>query len=114
MLTAKQGLIAISLTALALVYPQLSSAETFTSKEFLTWKPEHRIAYFRNSISMTGVIATQFDSGKARCIDEWHARQDRAGHPILLEAARTYPDYHPQGIVLWVLQKECGKLNPDD
>ncbi len=110
----KQVISAITAALVIAIYPQISGAETFTSREFLTWKSESRISYFRSSIGMAGVIATQIDKDKARCINSWHAQQDQNGYPELLRTMRKFADYHPQGVILWLLQNECGKLNPDE
>lgn len=104
----------IVVIALIATYPQLSRAETFTSREFLTWKSESRVSYFRSSIGMAGVIASQINKTKSRCIDAFYAREDKAGYPTFLKAARAHSEYHPQAIILWVIQNECGKLNTDE
>lgn len=114
-MNTRKHLVSAILAAVIIVsYPQLLRAETFTSGEFLTWKSEQRIAYIQNSITMVGIVATQLDKEKARCIDAWHSKQINSGHPVVLRAMRKHADYHPQAIVLWILQKECGKLNPDE
>ncbi|WP_193169972.1 hypothetical protein [Nisaea nitritireducens] len=105
---------AIAAALVMAVYPQISQAETFTSREFLTWKSESRVAFIGNSVSMVAVVATQFDKEQARCINAWHAGQHNEGYPELLRLLRQYADYHPQGVILSLLQKRCGKLNPDD
>jgi len=87
-----------------------ASADTFTSEKFLTWSRESQTSYFRSSVGMAGIIVAQLDSDKAKCITGWYADQDRTGHPALFAALRNYPDFHPQVMILWAIQKECGKF----
>ncbi|EKE68470.1 hypothetical protein [Oceanibaculum indicum] len=88
-------------------------AETFTSEKFLKWPAESQASYFRTSIGMTGVIASQLSQNVAPCIDAWYFA-DRVTQTQRNEAIRAlmrkYPDYHPQAVILALIQKECGKL----
>ena len=99
----------IAAVALALVLSAgPAAAETFTGAEVLEWSPQGQTSYFQTSIGMAGIIAAQVNRDHARCIDNWHAAQRGQNYPAILEAIRTYPAYHPQGVVLAVLQKACG------
>lgn len=97
---------------LAGCYPQeASAAEEFTGKQFLEWPRDSQNSLITYSITMTAIIGTQTKPEIAKCLDEWYpldpaitkARQD-----LIIKTIGEYPDYHPQAIVLAVVQKQCG------
>ena len=83
-------------------------AEGFSGSDLLAWTPGNQRFYLQTSVGMAGVIAAQGDSAQARCIDEWHERQHGNEYEKVLKAVRTYPTYHPQGVILALLRKACG------
>jgi hypothetical protein len=89
-------------------------AETFTSAEFLKWPEAKQNGYLTASATMTGVIAAQLSKKQARCIDDWYAQQSSSGHQAVRDAMRQYPQLHPQGVILWVVQNACGKIGVAD
>ena len=106
----------IFLTALFFVffsYSQASFAEGFTGEKFLKWKRESQDSFIGTSITMVAVVATQGRQNIASCIDDWYSEdgsiQDQR-HGFILDTIREYPSYHPQGIILAVLQKRCGSF----
>lgn len=106
---ALAGAIALS----ALVYPQKTEAqeqEKFTSAEFLKWKLASQKNYFWISIGMAGLIAGQNDREQARCIERWFADNERDATDHLLETMQRFPNYHPRGVILAVLKKQCGSF----
>ena len=67
---------------------------------------------------MTGIVASQGRKDISRCIDNWYSgeveiQKQRRG--FILDTIRNNPTYHPQGVILAVLQKQCGsfKDNPN-
>lgn len=85
-------------------------ADGFTSAEFLQWAEAKQNGYLTASATMTGVIAAQLSKKQARCIDDWYAQQAASGHRAVRDAMRQYPQFHPQGVILWVVQNACGKI----
>lgn len=90
-----------------------SRAEGFTGHDFLTWERTNQDSYIETSVSMTAIVATQGRQDIATCIDKWYSiepeiRQDR--HDNILRILRENPAFHPQGIILAVLQKQCGSF----
>ena len=106
--------VALAAVLTAALSASSARAEGFTAAEFLRWSPESRTSYLRSSVSMAGVIAAQLKKGRATCIDEWFAKEDRAGYPAVMQAAQKYPNYHPQAVILWVLQNACGKITAEE
>lgn len=92
-----------------LVCAQSSVAdEAFKSSTFLTYSAEQQRGYISTSAMMAGLIATQNDRKQAACVDDWVARYHGEGYSLVIEAMKKYPDDHPTGLVLAVLQKACG------
>lgn len=98
-----------------LTYPQVSSANGFTSAEVLDWKAASQENLFQDSISMIAIVAGQTgDHGHiAQCIGDWYA-EGAAGtaerNAQIRDAMRRFPDSHPQAVILAVVQKRCGSF----
>lgn len=90
-----------------------AKAETFTSAEFLTQNEAAQTSFIEISITMAATVATQANPAIARCIDEWYfedkPRQEQRNRHIV-SVMRQYPDYHPSGVILAVIQKACGSF----
>ena len=97
--------------ALALICPQESQAETFTSAEFLKWKLEDQKNYLRISVGMASMIALQNDKKHAACIEEWYYVDERRVVTYILKNMEAYPDYHPRAILMGLMRKECGSFD---
>jgi len=97
--------------ALAVAMTQPVKAETFTSAEFLKWKLSSQKSYFRTSIGMAGLIIGQSNKEHARCVEKWYFKRERDAADFILETMRRFPSYHPRGVILAVLEKQCGKFS---
>lgn len=109
----KQSVLAVAM-AIAVsgwFYPQNSSAAGFTGADFLEWPVGNQTQYLQVSITMSGVMASQKNLAWAKCVDNWHARENKDGYRAVISSIRKFPGYHPQTIVLGSLNKACGKLN---
>lgn len=84
------------------------SSDSFTSSKFLTYKKSTQETYISTAAGMAGVIATQNKPSQATCIDNWIARYRESGYQPVIETMHKYPNYHPQGVIIAVLQKACG------
>lgn len=85
--------------------------DIFKSSEFLDWSENNRSFYIRTSIGMAGLIAARNDSQHAKCLEEWYFSDEKAGEESIYQIMREYPDYHPRGIIVAVLKKQCGSFN---
>lgn len=95
---------------LLLLYPQSLSSETFKSEAFLTWERSSQDFYIRTSIGMAGFIAARNDNAHARCLEDWYYSDETAANEAVLAAMRRFPDYHPRGVIVAVIEKRCGSF----
>ena len=92
-------------------YPHTAHAETFKSSEFLTWKRESQEFYINANVGMAGLIAAQNDKKHAECLEDWYWDDQEKSSKHILDVMRQYPEYHPRGVILAVLEKQCGKFD---
>lgn len=85
--------------------------EAFKSSKFLTYPAESQKSYIGSSVMMAGVIAARNAPQQARCIDDWSAKNSSASYPTVVEAMKRFPDHHPTGVIIAVLQKACGSFD---
>lgn len=96
---------------------QPSYAEKFTGEQFLKWKRESQDSLIQISITMTGIVATQGRKDISRCIDDWYTNDkaiQQQRHGYILDIIKENPSYHPQAVILAVLQKRCGSFEKKD
>lgn len=94
-------------------FASTAHAEGFTGEKFLQWERASQDSLIETSITMTGIVASQARKDIARCIDDWYTgdiaiQQQRHGY--ILDMIKQYPSYHPQGVILVVLQNQCGSF----
>jgi hypothetical protein len=111
----RKYLIAKLIFSVLALCPQLSAAEEFQSAQVLEWSRESQNSLFQSSVTMIGIVASQRDdtSHIARCIDGWYWDGDRADseqNDSIRDAMRRFPDYHPQAVILAVVEKACGNF----
>lgn len=104
---------AIAALLIGTFYPQSSFGKGFTSADILKWEMTAQNSYFRTSVSMAGVIASQNRRAVARCIDQWYfadkaTQRKRADH--IRGVMMKFPGYVPQAVIFAVIRKACGKL----
>ena len=101
--------------AAALGFPQLVSADGFTGADVLGWSQEAQDSFFQTSVTMIGIVATRRPDTAhiAECIDGWYGGGD-ASQPQrsarIREVMQGLPQYHPQAVILAVIEKECGEF----
>jgi len=88
----------------------VKEGKALTSAEFLDYPARSQTSFINASVLIAGLIADQNAPKQARCLDAWSAEQVKAGYPDVLNAMRRFPSYHPSGVVLAVMQKQCGKF----
>lgn len=115
MITLK-GSLTKAACVLALSFPQALLAEGFTAGDVLEWGTSSQDSYFQTSVMMIAIVATQTGQHDhiAECIDGWYGGGD-ASQPKrsarILSVMESLPDYHPQALILAVIEKECGKFS---
>jgi len=82
----------------------------FTSADFLEQPAESRSSYIRVSLMMANMIAIENDQEQADCIEGWYD-SDRSGRErFIYGVMEKYPSYHPIGIIMAVIEKQCGSF----
>lgn len=102
---------AIGLIAGALIYPQETAAEGFTGEVFATWSRSSQDSYIQTSVMMAGVVLTRIKPSASNCIDAWYFKEPKEErNRYISETIVTYTDYHPSGVILAIIEQECGAL----
>ena len=112
--TARRNALALSLVLATLIATSPAKAETFKSADFLKWKRESQRFYLDASIGMAGLIASFNDKESARCVEDWYFTDQAKAEDVILDAMKRFPDYHPRGVIVAVLQKACGDFKYTD
>lgn len=94
-----------------LFYPHAAHSETFKSAEFLTWKQRSQDLYIHTSVSMAGQIAAQNDMKHVKCLEDWYFDDEVAANDFVRQTMRKFPEFHPRGVILAVMEKKCGSFN---
>jgi hypothetical protein len=82
----------------------------FKSSKFLTYPVDTRSNYIIATAVSAASIAALNSQAQGKCLGDWVSRYRASGFPTVIEAMQKYPDDHPSGITLAVLQKECGSF----
>lgn len=102
---------AIAITASALFNPQVSKADTFTGADLLKWSEASQVAYLQNAIIMAMTVSSRMSETHAACISEWFFEADGFRDARLADlngAIEKYADYHPGGVIVAIVERECG------
>jgi hypothetical protein len=110
MIMTKSALRASIFAILMLNSTQLYAKNIFKNSEFLKWNEENRSFYIRTSIGMAGLIAAQNDKAHANCLEKWYFSNQSKKNAFIYGIMKQYPDHHPRGIIMAVLQKQCGSF----
>lgn len=109
---SRKALVRASLSAIVCSFAGIASAQdNFKSSKFLTYSLESQKSYITSSVIMAGLIASQNTATQGQCINNWAAQHRDEGYAPVVDAMRKYPDDHPTGLILAVLQKACGSLS---
>ncbi len=101
----------LSLTAVPFSTPEaLAQDGTFKSADFLKWKRASQEFYIRTSIGMAGLIAARNDKAHGNCLEDWYFSDEKAANDQIISVMRAYPDYHPRGVIVAVMEKRCGPI----
>jgi hypothetical protein len=94
-------------------YPQIAMAEGFTGEQFLKWERASQDSLIQISITMTGIVSGRKDKVISQCIDRWYVSSvdiRRKRHDFILRTISENPTFHPQGVILAVLEEQCGSI----
>jgi hypothetical protein len=110
MKAVKLYVMAMTLATIVIIYPQKPHAQSATAETLLQWTPAQQSTYLSNSISMAIVIASQLDKTQSSCLERWSDEERRSDYARIKRNMRENPRFHPQAVVLWIAQHECGKI----
>lgn len=112
MIMLKTRFIASIIAAFVLFCTQAVYAEdTFKSSDFLEWSEGNKSLYIRTSIGMAGLIAGYNDKKHQRCLEQWYFTDQKKANDEIYETMRKHSEYHPRGIIIAVLKKQCGTFD---
>ena len=77
----------------------------------MTWSRESQDYYIRTSVGMASLVSAQNDKAHAKCLDDWYYRDETTGNDDVLAVMRRFPEYHPRGVILAVMEKRCGSFD---
>lgn len=83
----------------------------FTGTEFLTWERKNQEFYIQTSIGMAALIVAQYSQSQAKCVSDSFNEEQKDVYEHVLDAVKKFPDYHPRGTILAVLEKKCGEFS---
>jgi len=110
-----RALIANVFLVLLITYSQNTTAGEFTSAKVLEWPEASQNSLFQSSVTMIGFVAAQTNTHGhiASCVSDWYwegGQADPAKNEAIRSAMRRFPEYHPQMVILAVVEKACGKF----
>jgi len=82
--------------------------EGFKSSKFLTYAADAQKSYIGTAAVAATTIASLNSEPQAKCLGGWVTQYGDGGYQPVIDAMRKYPDDHPMGLILAVLQKACG------
>ena len=95
-------------TIVCVLAASASAQDTFKSSKLMEYSAEARTGYITSSVIMASLIAAENSERHAACIRGWVDREIKAGYTPILDAMRRFPDHHPSGVILAVLNRACG------
>ncbi len=97
----------------AVALPHEGAAAGFKSQDVLAWSETNQSWYFEVSVTMAASIAAQNTKGQSKCVYNWYFQNGKriaTRENAVRDAMARYPDYHPQAVILSLLQKACGSF----
>ena len=85
-----------------------AAEEAFKSSKFLTYSAEQQKGYIGTAAVAATVIASLNSQTQSKCLGEWVTQHSAGGYQTVLDAMKKYPDDHPMGLIMSVLQRDCG------
>ena len=82
----------------------------FKAKEFLTWDKNTQEFYIHTAIGMAGFISLRNDESHGKCLENWYAQDQQTSIDFILQNMQKFPDFHPRGVIIAVLEKQCGSF----
>src|SRR5688572_17045146 len=81
-----------------------AAAEDFKSAKFLTYPADAQQSYISTAVVAATIVVSLNSKEQAGCLGKWLETHQRASFASVLEVMRKYPQDHPAGLVIAVLQ----------
>ncbi|WP_120632114.1 hypothetical protein [Ruegeria sp. EL01] len=97
-----------------MLHPQLVVAGDFTGADVLEWSLESQSSFYQTSISMAGIVAARTGNHDeiVTCINGWYSSSHQLErNSYIRNKLRDFSTYHPQGVILAVLEEACGDFD---
>ena len=78
--------------------------EGFKSSKFLTYSAESQSSYIDTAAVAATVVVSLNSATQAKCLGAWVAKHRAGNFAPVVEVMRKYPDDHPMGLIIAVLQ----------
>lgn len=88
----------------------LYAQDVFKSSKFLKWPEDSRSFYIRTSVGMAGSISGYNNEKHAKCLENWYFSDEAKANKDIYDVMDKFPDYHPRGIIIAVLKRQCGSF----
>ncbi|MEP3247777.1 MAG: hypothetical protein ABJN40_07375 [Sneathiella sp.] len=98
---------------LMIVSVSAQAGQNVKIREFLTYDDKSQEYFLASTIWTAAVIATQIRQDLASCIADWYTNDPmiiKKRNAEILDTMKGYPDSYPSGLVVAILQKQCGKF----
>ena len=95
-------------TIVCLATLSAQAGESFTSAKFLTYPADAQRNYISTSVVAATVVVSLNSKKQADCLGKWLTKHRADGYASVLSVMRKYPNDHPTGLVISVLQRDCG------
>lgn len=97
--------------AVALLCPQVLTAEAFTGETFLRWSEADQRGYISAQLVMASTIASRSKPEMVDCIAEAFFDGTGMSEEKFADITKTvgeYKEYHPSSVLVILLEKTCG------
>jgi hypothetical protein len=84
--------------------------EGFKSSKFLSYPAESQTSYIDTAVVAATVVVSLNSAAQAKCLGAWVSKHRGGSFAPVIEVMRKYPDDHPMGLIIAVLQKDCGEF----
>jgi hypothetical protein len=110
MLSRKTTAIASNITIVCSIATAPLAQETFKSAKFLTYSAEAQHNYIATSVVAATAVVSLNSAAQAKCLGEWITKHKAGNFRPVMEVMKKYPDDHPTGLIVAVLQRDCGSF----
>ena len=93
-----------------LILTASAHANSFTAKDFVALTEGQQHWWIAGAIEGIGHMVFLQDEAKAQCVWNWLPSDPAGKKALLLTHMKNHPDRAPSGILIILLQRECGKL----